>query len=130
LHQPSAIIHQPSEGNPKAIFLPKDKNSRNMKFLKFDDIKAQLRLDDQQAEDERNIIELHAKAAEDAVLNVCHRTLTEVFETYGEIPAGLTYAALLLTDDAYNHRGTISPQAVYHLPTFDLNVKPYVKLTI
>jgi hypothetical protein len=100
-----------------------------MKFLKFDDVKAQLRLDDQQAEEERNIIELHARAAEDAVLNVCHRTLTEVFETYGEIPAGLTYAALLLTDDAYNHRGSISPQAVYHLPTFDLLLKPYMRLT-
>ena len=100
-----------------------------MKFLKFDDVKAQLRLDDQQAEEERNIIELHAKAAEDAEYPD-HRTLTEVFETYGEIPAGLTYAALLLTDDAYNHRGSISPQAVYHLPTFDLNVKPYVKLTV
>lgn len=115
--------------NPKTVNI-RNKKGSNMKFLKFEQIKQQLRLDDEQAEMEKSIIELHAKAAEDAVLNVCNRTLTEVFETYGEIPAGLTYAALLLTDDAYNHRGSISPQSVYHLPTFDLNVKPYVKLTV
>ena len=100
-----------------------------MKFLKFDDVKAQLRLDDQQAEDERAIIERHACAAEDAVLNVCNRTATEFFETYGEIPPGIIVAALLLTDDLYNHRGTITPTSVYHLPAFDINVRPYVRLT-
>lgn len=100
-----------------------------MKFLQFDDIKAQLRLDNEQAELERGIIERHACAAEDAVLNVCNRTATEFFETYGEIPSGIIVAALLLTDDAYNHRGTGSQQAVYQLPAFDINVKPYIKLT-
>lgn len=99
-----------------------------MKFLTFDQIKAQLRLDDTQAEQERTIITTHAEAAEDAVLNVCGRTITDIFEIYGQIPSGLVVAALLLTDDMYNHRGTISPTSVYHLPTFDLNVKPYIKL--
>ena len=100
-----------------------------MKYLTFDEIKAQLRLDDEQAELERSIIERHACAAEDAVLNVCNRTVTDIMETYGEIPSGLVVAALLLTDDLYNHRGTISPVSVYHLPAFDINVKPYMKLT-
>ena len=100
-----------------------------MKFLTFDEIKAQLRLDDEQAELERTIIERHACSAEDAVLNVCNRTVTELYSIYGEIPSGLVVAALLLTDDLYNHRGTVSPAAVYHLPAFDINVKPYMKLT-
>lgn len=99
-----------------------------MKFLTFDQIKAQLRLDDEQAKLERDIITTHAEAAEDAVLNACNRTITEVFETYGKIPSGLVVAALLLTDDMYNHRGTISPTSVQHLPAFDINVKPYIKL--
>ena len=99
-----------------------------MKYLTFGQIKAQLRLDDTQAERERTIITTHAEAAEDAVLNVCNRTITDVFETYGTVPSGLIVAALLLTDDMYNHRGTISPTSVYHLPTFDINVKPYIKL--
>ncbi len=100
-----------------------------MKFLQFDDIKAHLRLDDAQAELEHGIIERHACAAEDAVLNVCNRTATEFFETYGEIPSGIIVAALLLTDDLYNHRGTGSPTSVYQLPAFDINVRPYVRLT-
>ena len=100
-----------------------------MKFLTFDQVKAQLRLDDEQAELEESIITTHAEAAENAVLNVCNRTLTDISEIYGEVPSGLVVAALLLTDDMYNHRGTISPTAVYHLPTFDINVKPYIKLT-
>lgn len=99
-----------------------------MKFLTFDQVKAQLRLDDTQAEEERIIITAHADAAEDAVLNVCNRTITDIFETYGQIPSGLVVAALLLTDDMYNHRGTISPTSVQHLPAFDINVKPYIKL--
>jgi len=100
-----------------------------MKYLTFDEIKAQLRLDDEQAELERTIIERHACAAEDAILNVCNRSLTELYSTYGEVPSGIIVAALLLTDDLYNHRGTVSPAAVYHLPAFDINVKPYMKLT-
>jgi len=100
-----------------------------MKYLTFDQIKAQLRLDDEQAELERTIIERHACAAEDAILNVCNRSLTELYALYGEVPSGLVVAALLLTDDLYNHRGTVSPAAVYHLPAFDINVKPYMKLT-
>lgn len=100
-----------------------------MKFLTFDQIKAQLRLDDTQAELEKEIITTHAEAAENAVLNVCNRTEDGFLEAYGEIPSGIVVAALLLTDDMYNHRGTISPTSVYHLPTFDINVKPYIKLT-
>jgi len=100
-----------------------------MKFLTVDQIKAQLRLDDAQAELERDLLEMYGESAEDAVLNVCNRTVTDIFEIYGQIPSGLVVAALLLTDDMYNHRGTISPTSVYQLPTFDINVRPYVKLT-
>ena len=101
-----------------------------MKFLTFNQVQAQLRLDDAQADLEQDIITTHAEAAEDAVLNVCNRTITDISETYGQVPAGLVVAALLLTDDLYNHRGTISPTSVYHLPAFDINVKPYMRLTI
>jgi len=99
-----------------------------MKFLTFNQVKEQLRLDDTQAELEQDIITTHAEAAEDAVLNVCNRTIADISETYGAVPSGLKVAALLLTDDMYNHRGTISPTSVYHLPTFDINVRPYIKL--
>ena len=63
------------------------------------------------------------------MLNVCNRTITDIYSTYGEVPTGLVVAALLLVDDTYNNRGTISTMSVQHLPTFDINVKPYIKLT-
>ena len=100
-----------------------------MKYLTFDQIKAQLRLDDEQAALEQSILTTYGEAAEDAVLNVCNRTITDIYSTYGEVPTGLVVAALLLVDDTYNNRGTISPMSVQHLPTFDINVKPYMKLT-
>ena len=100
-----------------------------MKFLTFEQVKAQLRLDDAQANEERSIITTHAGAAEDAVLNVCNRSVTDFYETFGEIPAGIVVGALLLTDDLYNHRCPNANQGVHLLPTFDINVKPYVKLT-
>ena len=100
-----------------------------MKFLTFDQIKAQLRLDDEQAALEQSILTTYGEAAEDAVLNVCNRTITDIYSTYGEVPTGLVVAALLLVDDTYNNRGTISTMSVQHLPTFDINVKPYMKLT-
>lgn len=100
-----------------------------MKYLTFDQIKAQLRLDDEQAALEQSILTTYGEAAEDAVLNVCNRTITDIYSTYGEVPTGLVVAALLLVDDTYNNRGTITPMSVQHLPTFDINVKPYIKLT-
>lgn len=100
-----------------------------MKYLTFPQIKAQLKLDDEQAELERDLLTTYGEAAEDAVLNVCNRTITEIHSTYGEVPTGLVVAALLLVDDTYNNRGTITPTSVQHLPTFNINVKPYMKLT-
>lgn len=100
-----------------------------MKFLTFDKIKAHLRLDDTQAELEQGIIEDYGAAAEDAVLNVCSRSVEELQEIYGEVPHGIRIASLLLVENLYNHRGTLSPTSVYQLPAFDINVKPYVRLT-
>ena len=100
-----------------------------MKYLTFEQIKQQLRLDDEQAALEQSILTTYGEAAEDAVLNVCNRTITDIYSTYGEVPTGLVVAALLLVDDTYNNRGTISTMSVQHLPTFDINVKPYMKLT-
>ncbi|MBQ2003306.1 MAG: phage gp6-like head-tail connector protein, partial [Bacteroidaceae bacterium] len=46
-----------------------------MKYLTFEQIKAQLRLDDEQAELEKDLLEDYGEAAEDTVLNICNRTL-------------------------------------------------------
>ena len=100
-----------------------------MKFLTFDQIKAQLRLDDQQALDEHDLLELYGDAAEDMVLNICNRTITDIYEQYGMVPKALVQAGLMLVAQSYQHRETVSPQNLYSVSAFDMMLKPYIKLT-
>jgi hypothetical protein len=101
-----------------------------MKFLTFDMIKAQLRLDDEQACMEHDLLEEYGEAAEDAVLNICNRTLEDIIEQYGKVPAPLRHVARMLVDNAYKERSPISPQNMSVVPyAFDLMLKPYMRLT-
>jgi hypothetical protein len=101
-----------------------------MKFLTFDQIKAQLRLDDQQAEDEHDLLVLYGEAAEDMVLNTLNRTITDIFEQYGTVPKALVQAGLMLVAQSYQHREPASPQNLSVVPyAYDLLLKPYIKLT-
>ena len=59
-----------------------------MKFLTFDQIKQQLRLDDEQATAEQSILEMYAASAEDSVLNIIRRSYEDVLETFGAVPSG------------------------------------------
>ena len=101
-----------------------------MKFLTFDQIKAQLRLDDAQAAEEHDLLELYGEAAEDMVLNTLNRTITDIFEQYGMVPKALVQAGLMLVAQSYQHREPASPQNLYAVPyAFDLLMKPYMRLT-
>ena len=100
-----------------------------MKFLTFDQIKAQLRLDDQQALEEHDLLVLYGEAAEDMVLNTLNRTITLIFEQYGMVPKALVQAGLMLVAQSYQHREPASPQNLYAVPAFDMLMKPYIKLT-
>jgi hypothetical protein len=101
-----------------------------MKYLTFEQIKAQLRLDDEQALDEHDLLELYGEAAEDMVLNTLNRTITDIYEQYGMVPKALVQAGLMLVAQSYQHREPSSPQNLYTVPyAFDLLLKPYMKLT-
>lgn len=101
-----------------------------MKFLTFDMIKAQLRLDDEQAQLEHDLLNEYGEAAEDTVLNICNRTLEDIIEQYGKVPAPLRHVARMLVDNAYKERSPISPQNMSVVPyAFDLMLKPYMRLT-
>jgi hypothetical protein len=101
-----------------------------MKFLTFKQIKDQLRLDDEQAEEERDILELYGEAAEDMVLNTMNRTMEDIIEQYGVVPKSLVQAGLMLVAQSYQHREPASPQNLYTVPyAFDMLLKPYMKLT-
>ena len=100
-----------------------------MKFLTFDQIKAQLRLDDAQAELEQNLLEMYGEAAEDAVLSLIRRNMANLVETYGRVPKQIVQAALMLTAISYQHREPASQQNMYAVPyAFDLLIKSYVRL--
>jgi hypothetical protein len=101
-----------------------------MKFLNFDQIKAQLRLDDAQAEEEHDLLVLYGEAAEDMVLNTLNRPMEDIIEQYGMIPKSLVQAGLILVAQSYKHRESASPQNLYAVPySFDLLMKPYMRLT-
>lgn len=100
-----------------------------MKFLTFDKIKAQLRLDDEQAQMEHELLCDYGETAEDTVLNLCNRTLEDLIEVYGRVPAPIRQAALMLVDNQYKERSPISPQNMSSVPyAFDLLLKPYMRL--
>jgi len=101
-----------------------------MKFLTFDQIKAQLRLDDEQATEEHDILMLYGETAEEMVLSTCNRTMEDIVEQYGNVPKPLVLAGLMLVAQSYQHRESASPQNLYVVPNaFDHLVKPYMKLT-
>ena len=101
-----------------------------MKFLTFDQIKQQLRLDDEQATAEQSILEMYAASAEDSVLNIIRRSYEDVLETFGGVPTPIKHAALMLTDHWYQHRSPVTPGSVAQVPyTYDLLLKPYMRLS-
>ena len=101
-----------------------------MKFLKFDMIKAQLRLDDEQANEEHDLLEMYGESAEETVLNTLNLTLEDIIEQYGSVPKPVVHATLMLVDNAYKERSPISPQNMSVVPyAFDLMLKPYMRLT-
>ena len=101
-----------------------------MKFLTFDQIKAQLRLDDQQAELERTLLEMYGESAEDAVLTIIRRPLRNVKQVYGIVPRKLIQVTLLLVDEWYQHRASAEPGSLSPVPyAFDLMLKPMMRLT-
>lgn len=100
-----------------------------MQFITFDQIKAQLRLDDAQALEEHDLLELYGEAAEDAVLNTCNRTMEDIVEQYGIVPKALVQAGLMLVAQSYQYRESVSPQNLNAVPGFEMQVRPYIKLT-
>ena len=105
-----------------------------MKFLTIDKIKQQLRLD---CTCEAELLEAYGNSAEGTLAAyigfVDENNLPSVdnmLEAYGgTMPAPLVQAALMLVDTSYQFRSPVSAQNMSVVPyTFDLLVKPYVKL--
>lgn len=101
-----------------------------MKYLTFEQIKQQLRLDDQQAELEQMRLEGMAMAAEEAVLAIIRRSLLDVILTYNGIPQRIIQVTLLLVDEWYQHRAAAEPGTLSPVPyAFDFMLKPMMRLS-
>ena len=101
-----------------------------MKFITFEQIKAQLRLDDEQADMEHDMLCDYGESAEETVLNTLNTTMEDIIEQYGRMPKPIVHATLMLVDNAYKERSPISPQNMSSVPySFDLMLKPYMRLT-
>ena len=100
-----------------------------MKWLTLNTIKAQLRIEpDFTAEDD--LLEMYGESAEDVLLNCVGRTYEDIVAIYGQMPAPLKHASLMLCDVSYQYRSPISINNLSIVPyTFDLLVKPYMRLT-
>ncbi len=103
-----------------------------MKFLTLNYIKQHSRID-YDIEDE--LLELYGNAAENVLAQHLGRgkTVDELVESlteeYGEVPAAILQAGLMLVDVSYQYRSPVSPTSIYTVPyTFDLLVKPYMIL--
>ena len=105
-----------------------------MKFLTIDKIKQQLRLD---CTCEAELLEDYGNSAEGTLAAYIGfmdennlPSVDKMLEAYGgTMPAPLVQAALMLVDTSYQFRSPVSAQNMYQVPyTFDLLVKPYVKL--
>lgn len=100
-----------------------------MNWLTLDKIKAQCRIE-ADFTDEDSLLEMYGDTAEETVLNAMNRSYTDVIEVYGRVPAPVVQASLMLVDLSYQHRSPVSPQQMYMVPyTFDLLIKPYIRLT-
>ena len=100
-----------------------------MKWLTIEQIIAALRLDAEQAELERGMLELYGRSAERSILNIVRRSYAELIDTYGEMPAELVQASLLLVDHSYKERSPQTPSSLGIAAfSFDMLVRPYMKL--
>lgn len=103
-----------------------------MKFLTLDYIKQNSRID-YDCEDE--LLGLYGDAAEDVLAQHLGRGKTvdemvdSLTEEFGEVPAAIMQAGLMLVDVSYQYRSPISSSNIYVVPyTFDILVKPFMIL--
>lgn len=100
-----------------------------MKWLTLERIKQQCRIEPDFTEED-SLLEMYGESAEEVLLNHLNRSYEDIMQIYGRIPAPLVHASLMLVDVSYQHRSPVSPQNMSIVPyTFDILVKPYMRLT-
>lgn len=98
-----------------------------MKWMTLDYVKAHSRID---FNCDDRLLELYVDSAEEALLHYTRRSFEEIVAKWGDFPAPLVHATLMLVDHSYTQRSPADARMMYTVPyTFDFLVKPYIKLT-
>ena len=98
-----------------------------MKWLTLNEIKDQLRIErDFTLEDQK--LTMYGDSAEEVLMEVTRRTYDDFVENYGKIPTPIREASLMLVTVSYETGSAVSLQQLYSNPTFDMKVKPYMRL--
>lgn len=89
-------------------------------------VKKHARIDDDIEDD---VLDLYLESAEETVLNLMNRTLEDIYEEYGKVPAPIKHAVCILTAHSYTHREPSSIQQLNNVPySVDALVKPFMIL--
>lgn len=99
-----------------------------MKWLTLNDIKDQLRID-RNFTDEDDKLKMYGESAEQTVIEYTRRTYDDFIDTYGEIPAPVKEATLLIVTVSYD---VSAPLSVNHISpvgySLDFKLLPYMRL--
>lgn len=101
-----------------------------MQMITMEYIKAHSRIDEiREGSAEESLLELYAESAEQTVLNYLERSLEEIYELWGGVPAPVVQACLLLVDQSYQFRTPMTTMQLYRVDySFDALLKPYMSL--
>lgn len=96
-------------------------------YLELSEVKNHLRV--LHARDD-SYIQLLTKAALESVENFIDRPFLDVFDEFGDIPASLKAAALLMVGDMYSNRSDVVGTIVAVNPTTQRLMLPYRKMGV
>ena len=98
-----------------------------MKWLTLPEIKEQLRIEaDFTLEDQK--LTMYGDSAEEVLMEITRRTYDDFVENYGKIPTPIREVSLMLVTVSYETGSAVSLQQLYSNPTFEMKVKPYMRL--
>ena len=98
-----------------------------MKWLTLNEIKDQLRIERNFTLEDQKLT-MYGDSAEEVLMEVTRRTYDDFVENYGKIPTPIREASLMLVTASYETGSAVSLQQLYSNPTFEMKVKPYMRL--
>ena len=98
-----------------------------MKWLTLNEIKDQLRIERNFTLEDQKLT-MYGDSAEEVLMEVTRRTYDDFVENYGKIPTPIREASLMLVTASYETGSAVSLQQLYSNPTFEMKLKPYMRL--